>query len=304
MIVDPADLLFREPLSSSRGPLFATRTDLAEAITKIRDGDFCGRKFESIRAFLSQVLKPANTPNGRPLSPSLRGAILEAAKLRLHSEIRFESFTEDLDFAFSKLKSAPQEPLSLDNQFWKLEKEAKAAKIHFITTFEPAESTDSRYAVDLKETMTETLGLTGPREHLDENTVKYIFCLPNENIAHKLWKDLYMFLAYSKRNTDANDRLSFVNSVEKETLQVFTVRPEYCVYPSVIFDPDSPAVRGFVLYYHSIDGEQWASVASMSSQGLQHWRDNIYLPIYNGAEESLKKEITWKDASRKLKILK
>ena len=66
----PSELLFKQLIDISGKQLFNSQTELVKEIISIKDSDWSNKNFNSVRAFVNQVV------NGeRKLSPNLKNAI-------------------------------------------------------------------------------------------------------------------------------------------------------------------------------------------------------------------------------------
>lgn len=286
---DLLGILFHADLGRDGQPLFKSQTDLARAVMDVKGGGFGDRKEGSVRAFINQVLK-----GDRPLSPNLRKCITEAVKERLVAGLDVSDVLTELEQAFVALRDPDRVELPLDDrdEFDALRSEGEKAHVHFITTFQPAELTDSTKAAELREQLAENLGLSADVESSTEPGRQYIFNFPSEAVAMGFWSKLTEFLVYTKRIGDAADRLRRIEESPHPALQVFVQDPRLCVFPSVIYNPTSPTRTGFVLYYH---GTNRVSIARMSADALHEWFHRVYLPVTEEPAKNHRIRVKWSD---------
>jgi len=263
------NLLFKDrafpPLRG--GPLFTSQVDLAEQVVKARGQNH--NKVESTRSLINQVLRGRSA-----LSVSLQQAIETAVRARL--EARLEDAVE-VATAMERLaeefaQSEQTKPLDEEEEFEALDREGKKAAVHFILNFEPAEIIASEKAEILKNELAERLGLVSTPEE-PKSEVKYIFYVPDPVVAQRLWMKLHEFLI-RKNVKEPAERLADVSG--SNNLEVWTAPPCACVHPTVVFDPEKPERRGFVLYYHR---DNRVSVARMSPESLNQWIKFVYYPL-------------------------
>ena len=299
----PRDLLFRSKVGPDGKTLFKSQADLARAVRDIPGSEFSTRPEESIRNYISQVLKPASNEHSRPLSDNLRYAILEAVKLRLPKEHNFEEFERKLDGSFNALKEDTGLPKKRQREFEELQQEAEKATHQVIFTPHPAEVIErSKYADDLKEQLVDALHLVSGEEekHSDSTSVvRYEFFVHKVATAKLLWQRLYIYLFETKGMdpSEACKILGKANSGVNPRISVYVVDAMYCVFPSVVLDPGSPNPRGFNLYYHTSEKNDEVSVAKMTPEAITLWNDNIYtpnLPI-TAAKGHAAAEIRWSE---------
>lgn len=290
-IHDPTVLLFEEPLSLEGGSLFATQLELAQAIKKLPHVDFSSRKEESIRAYLSQVLQPGTSSRSRPLSKSLKDAIIEASKTRLNKEIDFSHFSEVLESSFTRLKNI-EFPTLASEMFDKMRESSAVAHHCVIFTLQPAEINASEYANVLRKEMISNLflnnNLTNNANQLDKIRKKYQFFLPSDEVGIRFWQRLHEDLSRNYSPANASEKSKSVNASEKlksvdadnsPSLSVFSVSPRDCYSSMLILDPDDQSNRrAFHFHYEKVSDKDQISVAKLSSDAVYHWFTGVYSP--------------------------
>jgi hypothetical protein len=283
-------------------PLFATQIDLAKAICELKETPFTGRPEPSVRSLINQVL------NGhKPMSDDLRAVIQQAAKARLQRAKGGEDLARLIEEGVRRFssKSVKQSvPLSAEEIWRELRRAGDEALVHYVVTFEPAETKTSEKAELLRSDLVDSLCLPEILVRIREDKSsavlpvsrrQYRFHLP-EATAFMFWTCLLGYLCKSK-GWDRENAISVLERMESEgedaRLQVFSV-PEYLTsLPYVVFDPGSPSCRGFVLFYHGEDG---VSPAKISSEALGHWRQNVYRPLEDPRNEFRKMRVLFTDA--------
>lgn len=284
-------------LAKNDGALFASQVDLSDAIMQRKGGGFEGKNVGSVRAFVSQALRPNRAKNSRPVSPNLLKALSCAFKERLREGLDGESCWKDAEQALMELKNGEVTfPLSSEEVFSMLTDTAKTATTHFIVTYKPAENTDAKRATEIMELMVERLNLHCQTTSKSEKEVHYIFYLKNKSVAIQFWKKLYSFLITRRRmESDIVKRqLKEVNDVQnKYSIDVYCIDPILCVQPTVVFDPEKTERCGFTLHYH---GNNYVSVAMMSKEDLKEWEDEFYLKITTEPKRWGVERVSWDEA--------
>src|ERR1035437_501081 len=110
---DPKYILLKEEydlLDGGKGPVFGSQTDMAECIVKVssaKNDKDPYQNVDSLKPFLSQVLKPRFDSQSRPLSKRLKQSIIDAcySRLRDNQEIR-DKFLQDFDESIKAWKDA------------------------------------------------------------------------------------------------------------------------------------------------------------------------------------------------------
>lgn len=273
------ELLFQAPLTDQDKPLFQSHVELAKAVIDAEKG-FQSKKQENVCAFISQVL--SRGPNRRRLSPNLRNSILAAVQSKLSESANHREVLEQFEVAFRDLEDPGSVELPLDakDEFDALISEAKKAKTHFITTFQPAESMhESTRAAELRQELVDNLQMNiSASDNLTVREKRYIFNLPKGEVAVNFWRELAIFLVRSVKLENATDMLLRWDDDDDPPLQVYTQNPAHCVLPHVVYNPEltpTNSSSGFVFFYH---GSSRISVARMSMQAIFKWYETIYLP--------------------------
>jgi hypothetical protein len=308
---DPSDLLFRDPLGDNDHPLFKSRSELAQAITKVphhklesRTNDFATRTEESLRAYLSQVLQPGTSPRSRPLSDNLRLVILAACAERLSKAIDSIEFTNRFDEAFEFLKSLAEDPLEI----WcitaeDLDKATECAKRHVIFTLEPAEITESKCADNIRDEMIHKLylaeDLSVPINRSKVKTI-YNFFVPTIQVAEHFWRNLYRSLSVIKRLPFARKNLEIINKGRDPNLSISVIDPKDCSISMLVLDPLASQRQGFHLYYHRVEDTDRISLARISNDPLKSWIDNTYKPYYLKSDTVTIDNFQWQRVSKKI----
>lgn len=295
-ITDPNDLLFEKHIYGRGEPLFKTRSELAQAIKKLPGTELNQRPEESIRAYLSQVLKPGSASGSRPLSENFRDAILAVCSEKISNDENIADFKIKFKEAFDNLRMAKESPQPRNSTLTltDLESKSKKAKHHVIFTIKPAEITESRFAKQLRDDMIENLFLHDePETKKIEKT--YEFFVSSKSIAVDFWQRLYGYLTLEKacKEIDASKNLEWVNSGACPKLSISVVDSLYCCFSTLVLDPRSSDSTGYNMYYHRDNEIDEISIAQISSDYLALWFDKIYLPSQQNGSVEVEK-VTWK----------
>lgn len=292
--MDLERLLFQEPLRADGRPLFDSQVDLALAVKNVPGTGFdrSDKQTDTVRAFINQVLRTK-----RPMSPNLRSAIEGAVQERLSDQNQVTRILHELDLGFTALEKSRRSrhaPLDDAEEFDALESASEQAQVHFIVTYTPAEATLSPKADRLRRQLVSNLDLVSPIKGGELRPMaRYFFHFPDKSFGIDFWKKLERFLidALAQPAAEVQDRLAKVEAAGY--LEVYELQPAFlCVFPCVVFDPESEGRTGFLLYYH---GEQRVSVARIPPQALERWRDDVYLKICTGQKPFRRKRIRYAD---------
>jgi hypothetical protein len=303
---DPSDLLFNEPLGDDGSPLFKSRSELAQFIRNVPNdrlatgiNDFATRGDESLRAYLSQVLQSGASPRSRPLSKNLELVILAACAERLSKTTDIGAFTNRFREAFEFLKSAP-DPLSVMYVTAEdFEKSTENARHHVIFALQPAETTASKCADNIRDEMIHKLCLAedlSDGNNFSKIKTTYEFYVPSEAIAKDFWFRLYGYLSKIKKLKFAGENLTIINDKKEQKLSISVADVKDCSFSVLVLDPRASDRRGFHLYYHRINDADYVSLARISSESLSSWYEHTYLPYsLQSVCGDVQKEILWKD---------
>jgi hypothetical protein len=294
--VNPKSLLFEDALADDGRPLFASQRELAQILVTIPGSGFETKHAENVRIFLGQVLKPSNESGSRPLSTNLKRALPRAIATRIGDTQRANAVADQVLEAFSSIKELDGLARPYTDQFeWNrliASTNNPNLKRVVIITSEPAETMpdDSINAHLLTTAMIERI--INPEEDgvstlvnpsYDDEAV-YEFFVPKEATARKMHERLISATSERFPSLDDAQARKLVLSAQREgRLSIFALNSPGLLLPMCVFEPMSPKIEGYNLYYH--EGNQ-VSVAVLNKTALDNWVDNFYLPIFTGFSEN------------------
>ena len=281
--LSPQELLFQSKISKEGTALFESQAELARAIKSFEEGQFHDREEPSIKAYISQVLKPGDDPRSRPFSRQLQEAIFAVVNERLNPNYSLDSFKSQLVEAFTRLRS-PEKIMEASSEKSDLEEDADNATMHFIITPTPAEANyEAPFAKQLLSILVEKSGILG---QLNSRSIPITHCqykihVNSIDMAKNVWKGLYTFLIKDKSfsETQADKALKEVNKGYVKSVAIYSINPIACVIPTVVFNPATPHSSGYNFYYSGEEANKSISVAKMSPESIQIWKEEIFNKI-------------------------
>ncbi len=290
----PVEILFKEDLGKGGKPIFDSQTELVKEITSKEGSEWKGKKFESVRAFVNQVI------NGeRRLSPNLKNAISLVIPERIGEKRTLEETMTLIEQSFNDYyeekrglkKSRTFSNNTLDaNDFYLLEKRGLLADTIFITTREPGIVNNQKWSNEIK---LQLLGKLGLIEIDNVKIGKYKLFFPAskglDNKVFKFWQELYTFMKYETKIPDTEQKLLDINSGENAKLKVFHAPPLLCSYPIIIYDLNTFPEVAFTVFGYIDKGVEKISTARIAPEFLKWWKEGILpgLSLKNNSEDIL-----------------
>lgn len=276
----PVEILFKKNLGKGGKPIFESQTELVKEIISKEGSEWKGKKFESVRAFVNQVI------NGeRRLSPNLKNAISLVIPERLDNGKSLEEIMEIIEQSFNDYyeekrglkKSRIPVNNSLDaNDFYLLEKRGLVADTILITTREPGIVNNQKWSNEIK---LQLLGKLGLIEIENVKIGKYILFFPAsrdlDNKVFKFWQELYTFMKYETKIPDTEKKLLEINRGEDARLKVFHAPPLLCSYPIIVYDLNTFPEVAFTVFGYIDKGVEKISTARISPEFLKWWKESI-----------------------------
>lgn len=295
------ELLFKAELSREEGPLFKSHTDLAKAVIAVKKG-FEGKSNDNVRSFISQVFSTKRMYK-RKISPKLKNSILAAVKQRLSNSLNYQEVIDEFGKAFRDLDEPGSVELPLDaaDEFDALLEDSEKAKLHYITTYIPAESKkDSIRAAELRLQLLRRVGLIdeGSEDISLNQKVQYIFNFPKYEIAKLFWQQIIASRDVGSNNSNVIDKLLDWDKNDNSPLMVYIQDPVYCVFPCVVYNPElsPPYSTGYIFYYHH--GSR-ISVARIPGEAIVKWQELIYLPSITDSSKFGRKRVLFSESKIK-----
>ncbi len=281
--VSPQQILFVEKLGLKNRALFASQKNLAEAL--LLEPSFEHRKIGSMKAYINQVLKPANEKYSRPISIKLRDAIYDSIAKRVRENVDLESLIERLERAFEDLKSEKHVFSGSGEAVSDFLKRSNSASELFIVTDEPAELFNTPMASELTDILAKKTGLVskldGEEYFID---AKYIFMiLDDKKVAENFWVNLFKHLRNSKafdskEDQEIKNEIIEVNNSKNIIVNVWT--PPFGRLPICIFNPKgNDAVGYFVDHRESLEAEDHY-LSELTPKWVRDAQHKIYDPYF------------------------
>lgn len=247
---------------------------------------------------MRQVLKPRTAKEHRPLSDNLRSAIHAAVRERLHDDPdEIPAVIAEIDAEFKDLASQMtyRDLANTDTTFSRMLNASEAAHEQVIFTFQPAEAVENDPSAErLRKELLERIGLVPSEEKATERKCKYRFFVDREFAARMIWKTIFDAASTALGKSIADSRLEAIDVEEQLTIHVVDIR--YCVFPCVVFDPNTAKSTGFVLFYEASSENQeratggtveektervLVSIAQMNPEAIALWKRSIYETVTN-----------------------
>jgi len=265
------------------GKLFESQAELAQALIAAGHG-FEGKDPQSVRTFISQVLKPAAEKGSRPASPNFKKALREAIKRRSVGEdqIAVESKIEGILSRIDSLKDptkviAPSDEVADFSQLL----EAARLKSHVVIfTTRPAETRPGKKADILSEILI-ARAINPNLDTHDPERIRYEFYVVGHAEAVRARNAIIKHTARDMECSDAEAAEYVANAEHAGRLQVFSISSESYIPPICLFDPDAPKdTIGFMLFYHENDR---ISVACLDQDNIADVYAKLLLPVRDDA---------------------
>lgn len=274
------DYMFRQQLADDGRPLWDSQRALARALVELPDGGYHQKPEESVRVFLSQVLKPIYEPGARPVSNNLRRCIPPLVAKRIADPLKAKDVAENVLRHLDQLKDPQsyEQPTSDDfewNALFRATGDTTLSHVVIITD-QPAEtrlSDDTVHAPTLTTSMIDKVISQGGPAY-DPEAV-YDFFITDENEATKTRANVTSYVA-SHLSMDLPKAERLVQAAEdRQQLNIYFLDYEGFLPPMCVFDPLTRGI-GFNLYYHP--GSK-VSVARMNDIAVRAWQEKFYLPL-------------------------
>ncbi|MBT33982.1 MAG: hypothetical protein CMO01_30330 [Thalassobius sp.] len=295
----PSELLFKQLIDISGKQLFNSQTELVKEIISIKDSDWSNKNFNSVRAFVNQVV------NGeRKLSPNLKNAIEdllvekvgteEAAQMINKIEIVFNDY-----FELQKNKKTEDTNIKTvdSNDFYLLEKRGLVADKVLVTTREPGIVNNKTWSDEIKKQMLKKLGVINS-ENIIQASYRFYFPHPDitGNKAFQFWNNLYNFLKYELKVPEPVELIKNLNNSSDPNgpkLQVFHA-PELLVsFPIIVYDISALSEVAFTVFGYEDKGEEKISTARIAPDYLLWWKESIFKKLIFPQEPNTINEVSF-----------
>ena len=277
----PSDLLF-QALRPPAEPLFSSQSELTRKLMKIPGSDFGKQKFESLRALVNQVLKPANDKNSRPLSEDMRDSMLYLVESRLEREgdVDAEAFKESLLKAFENLKNPENfdpEALAYEARFTELMASLKdAARIVFcnVDLFLISPAHQAKALTDVLLTL---LGLRGGQGANQDTQIS--FFISRSEAA--LWFRNNFRQAVRKAARKAEEAIPMLEEEKRLRLPGKERVPPFL--PRCALQPRHGPWQSFLLF----GGERFLEIHPVPDEHTRDWVYTFLTPFFNNDDSGL-----------------
>jgi hypothetical protein len=275
---DVRDVMFRQPLADDGKPLWDSQRALARSLVSIPSGGYHRKPEESVRVFLSQVLKPAHETGSRPVSTNLRRSIPLLVAKRIADAEEAKSVSTEILRLLDRLKdpAAFEQPASDELEWGALYQASMDPQLKHVViiTDQPAETqADADHAPMLTEALLKRVVDREGNDH-DREAIYDFFITDRDSAIEARASLVNQTASYLGLDYPAAEKL--VTSAEKaEQLNMYFLNYDGFLPPMCVFEPLSRCI-GFNLYYHSGSS---VSVARMNDISLRSWKSKFYVPL-------------------------
>jgi hypothetical protein len=274
------DYMFRHPLGDDGLPLWDSQRAMARALVELPDGGYHRKPEESVRVFLSQVLKPFYEPSSRPVSSNLRRCIPILVQKRISDPRKAKEVSENILRYLDQLKDpgSYEQPVSDDVEWNALFSATSDPSLHHVViiTDQPAETRltdDVIHAPALTRAMIDKI-ISSDGSGYDREGV-YDFFILDAVEATKARANIALHVA-SHLEIDRSAAEKLVRQAEvRQQLNMYHLEYDGFLPPLCVFDPLTRGIA-FNLYYHA--GSK-VSVSRMNDISVRNWQEKFYLPL-------------------------
>jgi hypothetical protein len=285
---DPKELLFVRPYGRTGGPLFRSQADLAEALSLTPGTAFHDRPIKSISVFISQILRPGDSPGARPVSANMIRALQVVIPLRAGEDLDGSALAREAIEAIRRLNSSSssERPVSVHEVWQALIREGETCERCVVFTNEPAEVKPNQA---LAPALTKLLIDRAILASDDDPPVRYEFYILDPLEAERMFPSLEEALKEGGREALEARRL-IAKAVGERRLTVAKLALPTYLPPLCVYNPESKSRSGFVLFYLT---PQMVSVAQMDENSLKAWHRDLFSRLLDFKPEPVRFPDDW-----------
>lgn len=272
------DFLFRASAGRASEPLFKNASDLAQAFCDRAGGPFAGRKPDSMRAFVSQVLRVPSDSGARPASPNFMSELEYVVRERSDEEKAEENWTTARELLLRlKDPTASYRPRDEKQDWQELLREARTRETVVVMTPRPAETQVQKEKANLLTQILIERAIV-PDHSSEWTECRYQFFIAARRDAEDMIAGLIDRLAIERTDGDRTKAAALLKNAEDDgRLEIRASDGGLFMVPMCVFDTwDRHKMTGFVFFYHENDH---VSVAKMDADTLKDWRRTYNLML-------------------------